>query len=157
TRKKLMEELPRYVVGLLATHGVYSHDSPWSKSGVHTADDDGQGMMTVRDFYDIDLTNVRLLVLTACESARSKLLDLTGEQLGLPTAILSAGAGSVIGSLWRVDDMSTALLMRQFFIELKKVNSPSTALRNAQRWLCRATREELRAAFEEMGKIDDWA
>jgi len=157
TRRRLMEELPRHTVALLATHGVYSATASWSSSGVHTADHGGLGLMTIRDFYDIDLEAVRLVLLTACESARSDLLDLTGEQLGLPSAVLAAGAGAVVGSLWRVEDVPTALLVRQFFIELKQPSPPGAALRNAQRWLRCATREELALVFAAIGKAEDLA
>lgn len=157
TRERLMQELPAYTVALLATHGVYSSTASWNNSGVLTAGQDGRGLMTIRDFYDIDLARVRLVLLTACESARSEIGDLTGEQLGLPSAVLAAGAGAVVGSLWRVNDVSTALLVRQFFIELKQVRLPGTALRNAQHWLSRATRPELESVFHQIGRPQDIA
>lgn len=64
----------------------------------------------------------RLVVLSACETGRN--VGATGKVptgasvVGFPRAFLRAGAGSVVGSLWRVDDVATARLMRMFYREL---------------------------------------
>jgi hypothetical protein len=65
--------------------------APWNNSGVLTADAEGQGLMTIGDFYETDLAEVRLILLTACESARSEFVDLASEQLGVPSAVLAMG------------------------------------------------------------------
>jgi CHAT domain-containing protein len=41
----------------------------------------------------------------------------------------------VAGSLWSVPDLSTALLVRKFYRNLRAGDSPAQALRQAQRWL----------------------
>jgi len=50
------------------------------------------------------------VVLSACETSLVR-PDRTDEYLGLPSGFLFAGASSVLGSLWAVDDAFTAQLM----------------------------------------------
>ncbi len=54
-----------------------------------------------------------------------------------------AGAPSVVSSLWRVNDLSTALLMIQFYQNLKSGSTVAVALNTAQTWLRDATTEQL--------------
>jgi CHAT domain-containing protein len=75
-----------------------------------------------------------LVVLAACTS------DLTerdhDEALTLTTTFLAAGAASVVGSRWEVDDIRTALLMVMFHHYLNGGNTqPADALRAAQLWM----------------------
>ncbi len=52
----------------------------------------------------------------------------------------------MVGSLWPVDDVSTALLMIKFYdLHFTERLEPAAALRRAQLWLRDATRQELRA------------
>jgi CHAT domain-containing protein len=58
--------------------------------------------------------------------------------LGLQRAFQIAGAKNVIASLWKVDDASTAVLMRLFYEKLwREQKSPAVALREAQLALLR--------------------
>ncbi len=62
--------------------------------------------------------------------------------LGLRRAFRQAGARTVIGSLWRVDDETTAALMREFYANLwHRKEGKLEALRNAQLALLRRNRE----------------
>lgn len=153
TRLQLMNQLPEFTVALFATHGTYNLHEPWNGTGLCTADapktDDGQPYFTLRDIFQLRLSDVRLVVLSACESALSDYRDATGEQLGLPSAFLASGVATAVGSLWVVDDLATALLSRRFFEELFGPDAdPRTtkalALWRAQRWLRHLTTEELK-------------
>jgi hypothetical protein len=55
-----------------------------------------------------------LVTLSACDTATGK---LEGEEVsdGLVEALLLAGAKSVVGALWDVDDSATDTLMRSFY------------------------------------------
>jgi len=73
-----------------------------------------------------------LVVLSACQSA-------VGDQRGgealinsLARSFLAAGASSVIGSLWDVDDGGTAALMAAFYDGLEEGRGPASALASAQ-------------------------
>jgi CHAT domain-containing protein len=57
---------------------------------------------------------------------------------------LQAGIPAVVGTLWPVADLSSALLMDRFYkIHLGEGQSAAEALRSAQRWLRDATAAEL--------------
>jgi CHAT domain-containing protein/tetratricopeptide (TPR) repeat protein len=144
TRDRVRQEIPRYNVVLLATHGTYDLTNPWIGSGIYTADASSSSQtgpsLTLADFYEIDLSRTQLVILTACESALVTLADTTGEQLGLPSALIATGAATVIGSLWLVNDLATALISRHLFRVLfdssdKMIISPGRALWHAQRML----------------------
>ena len=79
----------------------------------------------------LDLGNVRLVVLSACETIRGR-STATGGFTGLAAAFRNAGADGVVGSLWRVDDESTAALMADFHRAYLASGDPTTALRAAQ-------------------------
>ncbi len=87
--------------------------------------------MLLADIYSLDLS-AELTVLSACETALGK--DLDGEGLvGFTHSFLSAGSKSIVASLWRVDDRSTAILMSDFYRHmLKNGMPPAAALRAAK-------------------------
>ncbi len=74
-----------------------------------------------------------LVTLSACRSATGSTRG--GEALvnSLARSFLAAGARSVVGSLWDVDDSGTAALMSIFYEELARGGSSSGALAAAQR------------------------
>jgi CHAT domain-containing protein len=73
-----------------------------------------------------------LVVLSACDSGLGR--ELRGEGLwGLTRAFQSAGARSVLASLWRVSDRATAALMVRFYGHLRDGLAKDEALRAAQR------------------------
>ena len=72
------------------------------------------------------------MTLSACETALGA--ELAGEGLiGLTRAFHYAGARSVLASLWRVADGSTATLMNGVYGHLRAGVSKDEALRRAQR------------------------
>ena len=118
-----------------ATHG-FIHDKHPELSGIALAMIDANGVetngvMSLPDIYSLDLS-AELIVLSACQTALGK--DLKGEGLvGLTHSFLSAGANSVVASLWKVDDRATAVLMDHFYDSmLQQGMSPAAALRAAQ-------------------------
>jgi CHAT domain-containing protein len=88
----------------------------------------------------------RLIVLSACETGIGVEFATRGEEfIGLPSGFIVAGAKSVIGSLWAVDDLATALLMVRLFENLRDRQGIAEALREAQAWLANRTRPEVEA------------
>lgn len=78
-----------------------------------------------------ELGGVRLVVLSACSTIRAR-HGRSGGFAGLSSAFLSAGAGGVVGSLWKVDDRLAAPLMEAFHREYQVSGDPAGALRKAQ-------------------------
>ena len=72
---------------------------------------------------------IELLVLSACETASGD----TRASLGLAGIAIRSGARSTLGTLWQVNDESTAIFMAEFYRQLAKSKvSKAEALRNAQ-------------------------
>ena len=90
------------------------------------------GIMTADEISRIDLSKTRLLVLSACETARGRIDNVDGV-FGLQRGFKKAGVGTIIMSLWDVDDLSTQLLMTNFYKELILGKSARQALHDAQK------------------------
>lgn len=83
--------------------------------------------------YEWSLTNIDLIVLSACETALGAVFGQGEEILGLGFLMESAGAKSTLASLWSVDDRGTQLLMNQFYRQLRLPGTTkAAALRKAQ-------------------------
>ncbi len=136
TRDKLLTtDLTPYAILHFATHGFLDPKHP-ERSGLvlSTVDRDGKdlnGFVSLQDIYQLRAP-VDLVVLSACQTGLGK--DVRGEGLlGLTRGFMYAGASSVVASLWKVDDESTAELMKQFYANLlQKGMTPAAALREAQ-------------------------
>jgi len=79
----------------------------------------------------------RLLVLSACQTGvgAGTTADVPAgdDWVGFVNAFLLAGAGNVLGTLWPVEDVSTARLMTHFYQQLGAGRSEAEALALAQR------------------------
>ena len=90
-----------------------------------------QAIYTLMDILDTKLDS-RLVVLSACETSRGRLLPGEGV-LGPAQAFLQSGAASVLASHWRVSDKETAAFMQRFYRNLLEQHLPAAAaLRRAQ-------------------------
>jgi CHAT domain-containing protein len=73
-----------------------------------------------------------LVVLSACETAVSK-EEIKGFYISPTNAFLTNRVDAVIGSLWKVPDETTNLLLQEFYNNIeKKGMGNAQALRNAQ-------------------------
>ncbi len=90
------------------------------------------GLLTAEEISWIDLSNVSLVTLSACQTGLGS--PVSGEgMLGLRRTLRQAGAKSVISSLWKVQDESTSELMTEFYARLwDDGESKLEALRGAQ-------------------------
>ena len=75
------------------------------------------GILTADEISRLDLSNTKLAVLSACETARGKIDPVDGVY-GLQRAFKMAGVGTIVMSLWKVQDDATSLLMTQFYTYL---------------------------------------
>jgi CHAT domain-containing protein len=98
------------------------------------------GFLTAFEAATAPLWGTTLVVLSACESGRGDPDRIKGVH-GLRRAFFTAGADSLVTSLWSVSDKSTEELMGQFYGQLKAGVGRAEALRRASATL-RAKNED---------------
>jgi tetratricopeptide (TPR) repeat protein len=85
----------------------------------------------LREIYDLDLTGVQLVTLSACDTERGKVIRGEGVE-GFSRALLAAGAASALTTMWDVADQASAELMKHFYFALANGESEASALRTAK-------------------------
>jgi len=118
----------------VATHGYVDALRPRLSAFALTRESatrSGDGVFGLLDILDAR-SSARLVVLSACDTSRGRLLPGEGV-LGPAQAFLQSGAASVVASYWRIDDAATVAFMRTFYRYLFTDHLPAaSALRRAQ-------------------------
>lgn len=116
-----------------ATHGILNATTP-AESYIQLAKaaTPGQEHLTVGEVWDLPFKKVTLVTLSACESALGDKEPDGGEITTLAEAFSSAGATTVLASLWSVGDESTKELMVEFYRQLAAGQSKAAALQSAE-------------------------
>jgi CHAT domain-containing protein len=116
-----------------ATHGILNATTP-SESYIQLAasSEPDQQRLTVGEVWDLPFKKVSLVTLSACESALGDKEPDGGEITTLAEAFSSAGATTVLASLWSVGDESTKELMVEFYRQLAAGQSKAEALQSAE-------------------------
>jgi CHAT domain-containing protein len=98
-----------------AGHGRFEEVAPL-ESGLEMA---GTARLTTREVFNLTGLRAHLVTLSGCETGVNQ--HHPGDELiGLTRSFLYAGTPSVIVSLWRVADKSTAFLMKSFYNGLRE-------------------------------------
>jgi CHAT domain-containing protein len=117
----------------IAAHGLFRLDAP-NFSHIKLAD----RQLSTIEVFNLDLPCCSLVTLSACETGRA-VVGGVDEVIGLGRGFLYAGAASLLPTLWKVDDASSAELMEMFYQALLGEYSKTAALAGAQRaFLARA-------------------
>jgi CHAT domain-containing protein len=122
-------QLPQLVANArlvhLATHGDFRSDNPLF-SGLTI----GDGWLTTLDLFNLRL-RASLVTLSGCQTGRNVVQG--GDELsGLMRALLSAGAASLVLTLWSVEDQATARFMAVMYNKLATGYTKGAALQAAQ-------------------------
>jgi CHAT domain-containing protein/tetratricopeptide (TPR) repeat protein len=91
-------------------------------------------LVTALELAGVDLWGTQLVVLSACETGRGEVKRGQGVY-GLRRALVTAGAETVVMSLWKVNDETTRQLMEEYYRNLLKGQGRAGALRNAMLWM----------------------
>ena len=121
SRQLFFHKAPSSRVIHVATHGSFRQDNPMF-SGIRLAD----GYLHLWEVYQMKLS-AELLALSGCATG----LNLVGsgdELLGLIRGALSAGARSLLLTLWDVNDRSTTRFITSFYQHLRDSSSKAEAM-----------------------------
>lgn len=115
-----------------ASHAHYNRDRPTeSDIQLHGAS------LQMRDISRLPLAEHALVVLSCCQGGSADKQDLE-EPVTMATSFAAAGADTVVGNLWRVDDEVARLFFSSFYKEISQGASPAHSFRKAQ-LSCRAS------------------
>ena len=128
TREWLVENISNYGIIHLAAHGEFNDFNPLFSSLLLSAPSLDEGRLSVKDVFSLDI-KADIVTLSACQTGLGKLRG--GEIIGLNRAFLYAGTHALISSLWRVDDLSTSVLMKHFYRGYASMDK-ATSLQRAQ-------------------------
>ena len=91
------------------------------------------GILTAQEIASLDFNGLDLVVLSACQTG---LGEITGDGVfGLQRGFKKAGAGTLLMSLWKVDDDATRLLMTRFYHNLLSGKGKYESLKETQRYV----------------------
>ncbi len=129
TESWLTEHIGEYQIIHIASHGEFDPINPLFSSLKLTKDTAQDGNFEVNEVFSLNI-NADIVTLSACQTGLGK---ITGgdELVGLNRAFIYAGTHSLLSSLWRVSDISTAILIKHFYRNYV-VDNKGESLRKAQ-------------------------
>jgi len=138
-RETVRREMDAYDVLHFSTHGHADFNQPL-QSGLLMAEGEH---LTLEDLFALRPEHPRLAILSACETGVPSDLENLDEVVSLPSGWMQAGIPGVVGTLWSVNDLSTAMLITLFYDFWREKQLPAPeALRQAQIWLRDLSQDE---------------
>jgi CHAT domain-containing protein len=125
------KNLNNYSVLHFATHGLSFYDNYKDSSLLLSSDKYNDGLLTYSEIINLDLTNVDIVFLSACETNFARpFKNLTSPSI--QQAFKVAGAASVISTLWVIDDKASSLFVDIYYEEYLKTGFSVYALNQAR-------------------------
>jgi CHAT domain-containing protein len=120
TREAFLRRAKNFDVLHLATHSLVNANEPLLSAIVLAVEKregaiQSESLLAAHEIFRLRLPRTRLVILSSCNSLVNQLTSHSGLG-GLAHAFFSAGPPTVIGSLWEVNDESTASLMTAFTV-----------------------------------------
>ncbi len=133
-RKQAVESIARQKAGeanmvLFSCHGEFDPINPLFSALLLSPDSTDDGRLEAHEIFNYQL-NAYLVAMSACETGLAK-IAIGDEVIGLSRRFIYAGCSSLLSSLWKVDDLATAVMIKRFFRYLKQGDSRSRALQKA--------------------------
>ena len=128
TESWVLEHIGEFGIIHLASHGEFDPINPLFSAVMLAGDAQADGNLEAAEVFGLRI-NADLVVLSACQTGLGKVTS-GDDVIGMNRAFLYAGTHAIIASLWRVSDISTAMLVKQFYREYS-LRSKSESLRRA--------------------------
>ena len=109
----LQENNPYPPLLLFSCHGDFDDATPLFSSILLAPDSLSDGRLEAHEIFNYNLDSY-MVALSACETGLGTIRG-GDEVIGLVRSFIYAGASSLMTSLWKVDDLATAVLVKRFF------------------------------------------
>ncbi len=116
---------------LFSCHGQYDDANPMLSALLLAPDSSNDGRLEAHEIFSLDL-DAFVVAMSACETGLGAIRG-GDEVIGLSRSFIYAGTASLLSSLWKVDDLATAVLIKRFFRYLAEGKSRAEALQLAQK------------------------
>lgn len=132
----------------MVARNLSEHQSAYKSCGLlfsgagHTFDGEkmpyglNDGLLYAEEIADLDMSFCRLLVLGACNTALGSVTQ--DGVIGLQSAFKEAGVGTILMTLWSINDKASAEFMKRFYTYLHKGKTKHESLDLARRDLIRS-------------------
>jgi CHAT domain-containing protein len=127
---RVRDDASDYDVLHIASHGEFKPTSPGDSRLLLAAGEGQDGNLSVTEIFGL-ATKADMVTLSACETGLGK-LSSGDEVVGLDRAFFYAGARTVVSSLWRISDVTSAVVMKRFYRYLAEGQDKAEAMRQAQ-------------------------
>ncbi|QNI31738.1 CHAT domain-containing protein [Alloacidobacterium dinghuense] len=130
TLTKVKEMLPQVEIFHFAGHALSGNHGSGLILAPEAGNADEAGLLGETQLRGLELANLKLVVLSACETAVSNegLVDPSN----LARVFMRAGVPDVVASKWRVDSQASSDLMHDFYTHLLQGQAASNALKEAE-------------------------
>jgi len=130
TEKVIRDRAASYGLIHFACHATYEPEAPLFSALLLSPAGNDDGRLEAHEIFGLKL-NCDLITLSACETGLGQ-ITRGDEIIGLTRSFIFAGTPSIVTSLWKVDDLATAVMVKRFYRYLKAGYSKAEALRKAQ-------------------------
>ncbi len=132
TKQSFLQNAGKYDILHLAMHTILNDTLPLYSKMVFSSNQSSKDERTLNTFevYNMKLKS-DMVVLSGCNTGSGKLQKGEGV-MSLARAFLYAGCPSIIMTLWNVEDISSSVMMIEFYRNIKNGYSKDEALRRAK-------------------------
>jgi CHAT domain-containing protein/tetratricopeptide (TPR) repeat protein len=113
TESWIREHISEFGVIHIASHGEFDPVNPLFSAIRLAKDGKADGKLQADEIFGLDI-RADLVVLSACQTGLGDIRS-GDDVVGMNRAFIFAGTHSLMSSLWRVSDVSTAIMMKQFY------------------------------------------
>lgn len=139
----------------VAAHAEVDRIDPLQSRILLAPEEGDTGFLEAREIFGLKLDSVSLVTLSACESGLGRIAR-GDEIMGFTRSFFSAGASTLLVSLWPVADDSTELLMSTVYTELAQGKPAMAAMQKAQLTVLKQPRFAHPFFWAAFDLVGDW-
>jgi CHAT domain-containing protein len=130
TKSRAFDAAPTADILHLAVHGEFRPAAPSESRLLLAPNGANEGSLTVADMFALPL-KANMVTLSACDTGLGR-ISRADDVVGMDRALFYAGAKTVVSSLWRINDVASAVVMKRFYRYLAEGSDKAEAMQKAQ-------------------------